>query len=63
MKQYLREVKHEFPELNKENAHIIINKQTKIILSEIISRCFPFIQSKDVFSIDLSVIEEQRSNQ
>jgi hypothetical protein len=63
IKQYLREVKHEFPALNKDNTHIIINEQIIVKLTEIISRCFPFIQSKDVFSIDLSLIEKQRSNQ
>ncbi|MHA1911986.1 MAG: hypothetical protein ACTSYA_09845 [Candidatus Kariarchaeaceae archaeon] len=63
MKQYLREVKREIPALNEESTCVVISEQIKIKLAEIISRCFPFIQSKDVFSIDLSVIEEQISNQ
>ena len=57
MKQFLKEVENAHPKLKKEDAPLILDHSMLNSIASTLARCFPFIQSSDVFPIDLTKVE------
>ena len=53
MRQLLKEIIEKHPELDDEQSQIIINSEKTESFSKIVARVFPFIQSDDVFPIQI----------
>ncbi|MHA1912200.1 MAG: hypothetical protein ACTSYA_10940 [Candidatus Kariarchaeaceae archaeon] len=57
MKQFLKEVENAHPILKKEDAPLILDNNMLSDIASTLARCFPFIQSSDIFPIDLTKVE------
>ncbi|MEA2071114.1 MAG: hypothetical protein U9O98_07465 [Asgard group archaeon] len=58
MQQLIQESIQKFPELNKQEGQIYLDEEKIAGIVKIISRVFPFIQSKEVFPIDIKKISK-----
>jgi hypothetical protein len=60
MNQLLTEILHELPELDQQTATIYLDDSKTQVINKIIARVFPFIQSDDVFPIEIHPPVEEK---
>ena len=59
MKQFLKEVEYTHPILKKKDAPLILDEKMLKSIANTLAKCFPFIQSSDVFPIDLTKVDTE----